>query len=73
MYYRYAPADVVAGMWVGESWPSPELLAVDPSVPTNPIRWSLALDPSGGSSVSAFGAGFFDDAVGLLYIQVECS
>lgn len=53
---------VVAGMWIGESWPSPELLAVDPTVPTNPIKWSLALDPSDSSPVSAFGAGFFDDA-----------
>lgn len=56
-----ADAEVVAGMWVGESWPSPELLAIDPTVPTNPIRWSLALDPSHGI-VSAFGAGYFDDA-----------
>ena len=25
----------VSGMWIGESWPSPELLAVDPTIPTN--------------------------------------
>ena len=34
-------------------------------MPTNPIRWSLALDPeaaANGGPVSAFGAGFFDDA-----------
>jgi len=54
----------IAGMWVGESWPSPELLAVDASIPTNPIRWSLALDPRAASSggISAFGAGCFDDS-----------
>ena len=54
----------IAGMWVGESWPSPELLAVDASIPTNPIRWSLALDPRAASTggISAFGAGCFDDS-----------
>ena len=54
----------IAGMWVGESWPSPELLAVDASIPTNPIRWSLALDPRAASAggISAFGAGCFDDS-----------
>jgi hypothetical protein len=64
------PAPFLAGVWVGASWPSPELLAVDPTVPTNPIRWSLALERSGDASaaepapspVTAFGAGFFDDS-----------
>jgi hypothetical protein len=53
----------IAGMWIGESWPAPELLAIDPSVPTNPIRWSLALDPAATAPTpSAFGAGTFDDS-----------
>ena len=57
------PNAPIAGMWVGESWPSPELLAVDASIPTNPIRWSLALDPGAGrGGISAFGAGCFDDS-----------
>ena len=51
----------IAGIWIGESWPAPELLAIDPSVPTNPIRWSLALDPAASAPTpSAFGAGTFD-------------
>ena len=58
------PNAPIAGMWVGEAWPSPELLAVDPSVPTNPIKWSLVLDPGASQSggISAFGAGCFDDS-----------
>ncbi|EEH53522.1 uncharacterized protein MICPUCDRAFT_52354 [Micromonas pusilla CCMP1545] len=53
----------IAGIWIGESWPAPELLAIDPSVPTNPIRWSLALDPAASAPTpSAFGAGTFDDS-----------
>ena len=53
----------IAGIWIGESWPAPELLAIDPSVPTNPIRWSLVLDPNAGAGgISAFGAGCFDDS-----------
>tara|TARA_B110000977_G_scaffold7002_2_gene9759 strand:+ start:44866 stop:45480 length:615 start_codon:yes stop_codon:yes gene_type:complete len=57
------PNAPIAGMWVGESWPSPELLAVDPSIPTNPIKWSLVLDPAAGANgISAFGAGCFDDS-----------
>ena len=57
------PNAPIAGMWVGESWPSPELLAVDASIPTNPIRWSLALDPGAGAGgISAFGAGCFADS-----------
>jgi len=56
----------VSGMWIGESWPSPELLAVDPTIPTNPIRWSLTLDPSAGpGGISAFGAGCFDDSADI--------
>jgi hypothetical protein len=56
----------IAGMWIGESWPAPELLARDPSIPTNPIRWSLVLDPSAGpSGISAFGAGCFDDSADI--------
>jgi hypothetical protein len=37
---------------------------VDASIPTNPIRWSLALDPRAASAggISAFGAGCFDDS-----------
>ena len=57
------PNAPIAGLWVGESWPSPELLAVDASIPTNPIRWSLALDPGAGAGgISAFGAGCFADS-----------
>ena len=57
------PNAPIGGMWVGESWPSPELLAVDSSIPTNPIRWSLVLDPNAGAGgISAFGAGCFDDS-----------
>jgi len=55
-------AEVVAGLWVGEAWPSPECLAQDPTVPTNPIRWSLTLDADTSASVTAFGAGYFDDS-----------
>ena len=55
-------AEVVAGLWVGEAWPSPECLAQDPTVPTNPIRWSLPLDADTSASVTAFGAGYFDDS-----------
>jgi len=55
-------AEVVAGLWIGEAWPSPECLAQDPTVPTNPIRWSLTLDADTSASVTAFGAGYFDDS-----------
>ena len=37
-----APARHVAGLWIGEAAPAPELAA---SVPVNPITWSLALNP----------------------------
>ena len=55
-------AEIIAGLWVGEAWPSPECLAQDPTVPTNPIRWSLTLDADTNASVTAFGAGYFDDS-----------
>jgi hypothetical protein len=36
------------------------MLKPDPPPQTNPIRWSLSL--CAGAAVSAFGAGYFDDA-----------
>uniref|UniRef100_A0A7S0J060 Lipocalin-like domain-containing protein n=1 Tax=Calcidiscus leptoporus TaxID=127549 RepID=A0A7S0J060_9EUKA len=50
----------VAGLWLGEATPAPELAH---SVPVNPITWSLALLPSqAGQAPNAFGGGYFDDA-----------
>jgi len=50
----------VAGLWIGEAAPAPELAS---SVPVNPITWSLALNPDAvPPAPSAFGGGYFDDA-----------
>eukprot|EP00281_Chroomonas_sp_CCMP1168_P022025 CAMPEP_0206232296 /NCGR_PEP_ID=MMETSP0047_2-20121206/11336_1 /ASSEMBLY_ACC=CAM_ASM_000192 /TAXON_ID=195065 /ORGANISM="Chroomonas mesostigmatica_cf, Strain CCMP1168" /LENGTH=145 /DNA_ID=CAMNT_0053656015 /DNA_START=98 /DNA_END=535 /DNA_ORIENTATION=+ len=48
-----------SGLWLGEAHPDPSFS----DVPVNPIKWALSLcpDPSGGA-ISAFGAGYFDDA-----------
>eukprot|EP00802_Teleaulax_amphioxeia_P013240 Tamp_13289.p3 GENE.Tamp_13289~~Tamp_13289.p3 ORF type:complete len:148 (+),score=28.62 Tamp_13289:191-634(+) len=47
-----------SGLWIGESHPA---AGSEHDVPVNPIKWSLSLCPGAGP-VSAFGAGFFDDA-----------
>jgi fatty acid CoA ligase FadD9 len=44
-----------SGLWLGQADPAAELAAF--AIPTNPIRWALAV--VGGC---AFGAGYFDDA-----------
>jgi len=53
-------SDGPAGLWLGEARPSPQCLAEDPDIPTNPIKWSLAL-----CADRAFGAGYFDDAADI--------
>eukprot|EP00854_Cymbomonas_tetramitiformis_P027534 gene27534-33966_t len=54
---EFAPMHL-SGLWIGEAIPDEEF---QHCVPTNPIKWSLTLSPSQGE-VSAFGAGYFDDA-----------
>mmetsp|Transcript_5854 Transcript_5854/g.6737 ORF Transcript_5854/g.6737 Transcript_5854/m.6737 type:complete len:140 (-) Transcript_5854:259-678(-) len=50
----------VSGLWIGEAVPA-EQFAGD--TPVNPIKWSLSLlRDTYPEQVSAFGAGFFDDA-----------
>lgn len=48
----------IAGLWLGETTPAPELQG---SVPTNPIYWSLTLRHKTGPGPSAFGGGYFED------------
>jgi len=54
------PLRHLSGLWLGEAAPHPSLLD---AVPTNPIKWTLTLlAPEPDLALSAFGAGFFDDA-----------
>lgn len=56
-----AGAQYVSGLWLGQAAPDASL--ADFLIPTNPIRWSLALlTAAPGGVPSAFGAGFFDDS-----------
>ena len=53
----------LSGLWLGAAVPHPSLAD---SVPTNPIKWALSLlHPEPGVPVTAFGAGFFDDAADI--------
>ena len=57
-----------SGLWIGESRPDPSF----PDVAVNPIKWALSLltPDGGGGAVSAFGAGFFDDAGDIPGMQI---
>jgi hypothetical protein len=51
----------ISGLWLGQAVPDVSL--ADFMIPTNPIRWSLALlQQAPGGVPSAFGMGYFDDS-----------
>ena len=51
----------ISGLWLGQAVPDASL--ADFMIPTNPIRWSLALlQKAPGGVPSVFGMGYFDDS-----------
>ena len=56
----------VSGLWIGKAVPHPSLSRGRRAVPTNPIVWSLSLvRPDAVQTVSAFGAGYFQDSADI--------